>query len=85
MANDGAVYGRIVVSIYPGKIYPVAPGLTFITADLFELGPESLGRFDRIYDRAALVALPPKMRARYAAHLTALLAEGGKRRPRGFG
>ena len=28
-----------------------------------------LGRVDAIYDRAALVALPPTMRSRYTAHL----------------
>ena len=37
--------------------------------DFFALDPETISRFDAVYDRAALIALPPELRARYAAHL----------------
>ncbi|MGV8950789.1 MAG: thiopurine S-methyltransferase [Cypionkella sp.] len=51
-----------------------ATGLTIFVGDIFALTPDLLGRVDAIYDRAALVALPPAMRRRYAAHIMALTA-----------
>lgn len=47
-------------------------GVTIFLGDIFELDDETLGPVDAIYDRAALVALPPHMRLRYAAYLIAL-------------
>ena len=41
--------------------------------DFFALKPEDLASVDAVYDRAALIALPPEMRARYAAHMIACL------------
>lgn len=49
-----------------------AEGLEIFTGDIFDLDARQLGTVDSIYDRAALVALPPDMRARYASHLIAL-------------
>ncbi|MBL7250992.1 thiopurine S-methyltransferase [Alloalcanivorax marinus] len=46
--------------------------LTVFQGDLFQLTAEQLGPVDLVYDRAALVALPEAMRARYAPHLRAL-------------
>jgi thiopurine S-methyltransferase len=46
--------------------------LTIHCADFFSLTPETLGRVDRVWDRAALIALPPDVRRRYVAHLKAL-------------
>lgn len=40
--------------------------------DFFSLLPDQLGIVDAIYDRAALVALPPVRRAPYARHLVHL-------------
>lgn len=40
--------------------------------DVFDLTPERLGGIAAIFDRAALVALPPELRQRYAAQLRAL-------------
>jgi len=51
-----------------------APGIDIFAGDIFALDPATLGPVDAVYDRAALVALPPEMRARYAAHLVALTA-----------
>ncbi len=44
-------------------------GIDVFVGDLFELTAETLGPVDAVYDRAALVALPPEMRPAYAAHL----------------
>lgn len=46
-----------------------APGLDVFQGDIFALTRAQLGPVDAIYDRAALVALPPEMRRRYATHL----------------
>ncbi|MEZ4237736.1 MAG: thiopurine S-methyltransferase [Myxococcota bacterium] len=43
--------------------------LTVFQGDFFELA----GRFDAVWDRAALVALPPPMRARYAQRVRQLV------------
>jgi len=52
-----------------------APQLDIFVGDIFQVTPELLGPVDAIYDRAALVALPQQMRARYTAHLASLTAQ----------
>lgn len=49
-----------------------ATGIAVFVGDIFALTAEQLGPVDAIYDRAALVALPPAMRGRYARHLLEL-------------
>jgi thiopurine S-methyltransferase len=49
-----------------------APGLDVFLGDFFALTAVVLGSVDAVYDRAALIALPPDMRSRYAAHMDAL-------------
>jgi len=49
-----------------------APGVDVFVGNVFELTRPVLGGVDAIYDRAALVALPLELRARYARHLVAL-------------
>lgn len=51
-------------------------GLTVFQGDFFALTPELLGPVERVYDRAALIALPPAMRERYVGHLRTLLSPG---------
>jgi thiopurine S-methyltransferase len=51
-----------------------APGIDIFEGDIFALTPETLGPVDAVFDRAALVALPPAMRARYASHMATLTA-----------
>jgi len=46
-----------------------AHGVDIFGGDVFRLTAELLGPVGAVYDRAALVALPVAMRARYAAHL----------------
>ncbi|MGF1522723.1 MAG: hypothetical protein ACFBSF_10465 [Leptolyngbyaceae cyanobacterium] len=48
----------------PGRRYE-AERLTIINRDIFKLTPVDIGPIDFVYDRAALVALPEDMRARY--------------------
>jgi thiopurine S-methyltransferase len=55
-----------------------APQITLYCGDFFALRPEHLGDIGAVYDRAALIALPRPVRARYAHHLTTLA------RPRRF-
>jgi len=49
-----------------------APGYELYCGDYFLLNAEQLGSVDAVYDRAALIALPPPMRNAYAAHLNTL-------------
>ena len=58
-----------------------SPGLTYLQGDIFYLGPAHLlaqdgSPVDRVWDRAAIIALPPELRARYAALLLERLAPG---------
>ena len=52
--------------------YRVA-GITLLQGDFFALQAEHLAQCRAFYDRAALIALPPEMRERYAGHLQAVL------------
>jgi thiopurine S-methyltransferase len=49
-----------------------AGAITIFAGDWFATDAALLGAIDAVYDRAALIALPPEMRARYAAHARAL-------------
>ena len=55
--------------------YYRAPHIDIFVGDIFGVTPELLGPVEAIYDRAALVALPQQMRARYTAHLASLTAQ----------
>jgi thiopurine S-methyltransferase len=50
--------------------------ITLLAGDFFALTKEDVAGATAAYDRASIVALPPDMRARYVAHLRALLAKG---------
>jgi len=49
-------------------------GYTLLCGDVFDLTVELLGPFAAIYDRAALIALPPETRRAYARHVQGLCA-----------
>lgn len=68
---DGLGVTPVITSEGAGRWYR-APGVDIFVGDLFALSTDALGAVDAVYDRAALVALPPAMRERYAAHLIAL-------------
>ena len=52
-----------------------AGAITVIAGDIFSVTSEHVGPIDAIFDRAALVALPPELRARYVAHLRLLASD----------
>jgi thiopurine S-methyltransferase len=51
--------------------------ITYYVGDFFNIRTDQIGRFDLIYDRAALIALTRDIRPAYAQKLKALLAAGG--------
>jgi thiopurine S-methyltransferase len=53
-------------------------GLSIYCGDFFDLTAIDLAGVSAVYDRASLVALPPEMRAAYAAHMQHLLEPGTK-------
>lgn len=55
-----------------------SPGLALWVGDFFGLATADNSAFDAAYDRAALVALKPEDRTRYAATLLAALKPGAK-------
>ncbi len=59
------------------KIYR-SPGITLMKGDFFKLAKNDLPKIDFVYDRAAIVALPPNMRTDYLTHLANLLPVGSK-------
>jgi thiopurine S-methyltransferase len=57
-------------SIYRGD------NITLYCGDYFELNSELLESVSAVYDRAALVALPIDLRAKYAQHLYSIISNG---------
>ncbi|MDE1943210.1 MAG: thiopurine S-methyltransferase [Betaproteobacteria bacterium] len=55
-----------------------ARGVEILCGDFFNLDAAHLKDVTAVYDRAALVALPPELRARYAAHLADILPSGAQ-------
>jgi thiopurine S-methyltransferase len=53
-----------------------AGNIEILCGDFFALDRALLGAIGAVYDRAALIALPEAMRARYAAHVLSLLPAG---------
>ena len=49
-----------------------AKDVEIFVGDIFDLNAETLGPVDAVYDRAALVALPPEMRMQYARQMVGL-------------
>ncbi|MGE0485695.1 MAG: thiopurine S-methyltransferase [Gammaproteobacteria bacterium] len=63
-------------SVVGGLVCHEAPGYRLYQGDFFALDAAQLEHCAAIYDRAALIALPPAMRSDYAHHLTALVPPG---------
>jgi len=53
---------------------------TLLVGDFFAVTPDDVGPVDALYDRAAVIALPPSLRTRYAGQVRALMPAG----PRGL-
>ncbi len=54
------------------------PGLDVLVGDIFDADRAMLGPVDAVFDRAALIALPPDMRPRYVPHVADISAEAGQ-------
>ena len=52
-----------------------AENITLYCGDFFKFSSSDLGTVGAVYDRAALIALPPDLRAIYVTHLTSILEE----------
>ena len=50
--------------------------LTIFAGDYFQLSTKDLGQIHAVFDRAALIALPPEMRGGYVKHMASLLPPG---------
>ena len=55
-----------------------SPGLVVICGNVFDVTLEDVGPVDRIWDRAALVALPGEVRRQYVPQVLSLLRPGGR-------
>lgn len=53
-----------------------ADGIELLGGDFFAADASVFGRFDAVYDRAALFALPPELRRRYALRMIELCRPG---------
>lgn len=53
-----------------------ANGIRLFCGDFFALTAEDLKGVTAVYDRAALIALPPETRKKYVAHLRTILPQG---------
>jgi thiopurine S-methyltransferase len=50
-----------------------ANSIRILCGDFFDLSRDELAKVSAVYDRAAMVALPPEMRERYVSHLLGIL------------
>lgn len=53
-----------------------ATGISLIQADLFSLNSSDVGLISSVYDRASLVAMPPKLRGKYSEAIARLVPKG---------
>lgn len=53
-------------------------GITLLAGDFFKLDRSDFSGMKAIYDRAALIALPPEMRVEYAAQIARLSVKGDR-------
>lgn len=55
-----------------------ADEIRILQGNIFDLQREQVADIRGVYDRAALIALPPEMRARYVRHLAAILPDAAR-------
>lgn len=67
----------LIVEDPPFRRYRSGP-IEILCGDFFDLTPRHLPAVGAVYDRGALVALPPDLRERYVAQVLALLPAGWK-------
>jgi thiopurine S-methyltransferase len=61
-----------IAAVPAGTSYRVDE-IEILCGDFFALEPEQLGEIGAVYDRAALIAFPPEVRAAYSGRLDRLL------------
>lgn len=66
----------VTVSREPRFTRYASEGLELLAGDFFALTQADMEEARAVYDRAALIALPPDMRIAYAAHMSTLLPSG---------
>lgn len=66
------------VTPFPGGRILAADRLQIFCADFFTIDPGRMPLVDAVYDRAALVAMPPGMRKPYADHLLRWITAGAR-------
>jgi thiopurine S-methyltransferase len=71
--ENGLVYEMDRLS---GGVLYHGENIQVLCADFFSVKKAHLPGIDAVYDRASLIALPPKMRTAYADHLARLLDAG---------
>ena len=59
-------------AVYRARLGVLAAEVTIYAGDYFATTAAMVGRINAVYDRAALVALPREMRARYVEHTRAI-------------
>jgi thiopurine S-methyltransferase len=62
---------------YEHPIY-ANPDVRIHVLDIFKITREEVGPVDAVYDRAAMIALPPESRKPYAEHIGSLMEPGAK-------
>lgn len=69
---------KLVAEIHESPLgtHYVAGEIEIICGDVFKVDAGTLGQCEGVYDRGALVALPPSMRRDYAQHVYGQLADG---------
>ena len=69
---------KLVAEIHESPLgtHYVAGEIEILCGDVFKVDAGTLGQCEGVYDRGALVALPPSMRRDYAQHVYGQLADG---------
>ena len=77
-ARDFFVENRLAYELdrNPGVVSYRGEQVSILCMDFFTVESTHLPRIEAVFDRASLIALPPKMRAAYAGYLAGLLDPG---------
>ncbi|MBL4636429.1 MAG: thiopurine S-methyltransferase [Kofleriaceae bacterium] len=55
-----------------------AGSITILCGDIFDIDQSHIGEIDRVWDRAALVALPRELRSSYVSHLRSIALDNAR-------
>lgn len=76
--KDFFTEAREKAHVSPGEPFTIFAhdGLELWCGDFFQLAAQELRHIRLVYDRAALIALPPAMRGKYVEHLAMIVPDG---------